>query len=67
MSLTQEDERKILAPYSYILELPGKNVRGKLIDAFQLWLKAPVESVATIKSIVDELHNASLLYVCWTL
>jgi geranylgeranyl diphosphate synthase type 3 len=56
-------DHKIMEPYAYILELPGKNVRGKLIEAFQLWLKAPPEAEETIQTIVDELHNASLLWV----
>ncbi|DBA01387.1 TPA: hypothetical protein N0F65_007284 [Lagenidium giganteum] len=56
-----EDDRKILEPYAYILELPGKNVRGRLVEAFQLWLQTPENAVIEIKHIVDELHNASLL------
>uniref|UniRef100_K3W5U5 Geranylgeranyl pyrophosphate synthase n=1 Tax=Globisporangium ultimum (strain ATCC 200006 / CBS 805.95 / DAOM BR144) TaxID=431595 RepID=K3W5U5_GLOUD len=56
-----EKERKLLEPYAYIRELPGKNVRGHMVDAFQQWLQAPPAAVAAIKSIVDELHNASLL------
>lgn len=63
MATAEEKERQLLEPYAYIRELPGKNVRGRMVDAFQQWLQAPPDSVAAIKSIVDELHNASLLWV----
>ncbi|DBA00273.1 TPA: hypothetical protein N0F65_007917 [Lagenidium giganteum] len=55
------NEHLLLEPYTYVKELPGKNVRGRLVDAFQEWLKAPQDAVMSIKTIVDELHNASLL------
>ena len=42
-------------------ETPGKDVRGALIDAFNVWLKIPPEKVTQIKSIISRLHNASLL------
>jgi len=52
----------LLEPYHYISNVPGKNVRGKLIDCFQLWFKVDDETVLeSIKSIVSDLHNASLL------
>ncbi|KAL7995167.1 putative polyprenyl synthetase, isoprenoid synthase domain superfamily [Plasmopara halstedii] len=60
-SSVHDHESKLLEPYTYISELPGKNVRGKLIGAFQSWLHAPVEAVEGIQRIVDQLHNASLL------
>ena len=57
------NETKLLEPYVYISQLPGKGVRGKMIGAFQTWLCAPSDTVKSIQSIVDQLHNASLLYV----
>lgn len=54
-------QRKILEPYEYIRELPGKNVRGKLVDAFQLWLNVVPDTSKAIKTIVNGLHDASLL------
>lgn len=51
-----------MEPYNYINAVPGKDIRGKLIDCFQLWLNVPsVEILNEIKSIVADLHNASLL------
>lgn len=63
MATAEDKERKLLEPYAYICKLPGKNVRTRMVDAFQQWLRVPESSVAVIKSIVDELHNASLLCV----
>jgi len=53
-----------LEPFNYINNVPGKDVRGKLIDCFQLWLNIPSEQkdvLLKIKEIVGDLHNASLL------
>lgn len=54
-------DEKVLEPYNYIVATPGKDVRGKLIDCFQVWLKIPEETNKVIKEIIGELHNASLL------
>ena len=54
-------DASILEPFAYISETPGKDVRGALIDAFNVWLKIPPEKAAQIKSIISRLHNASLL------
>ncbi|GLD95787.1 hypothetical protein PINS_up004465 [Pythium insidiosum] len=61
MTSVAAHDRRLMEPYAYIRGLPGKNVRGHMVDAFQLWLQAPESDVEAIKSIVDELHNASLL------
>lgn len=70
-------DKKLVEPYRYINSVPGKDVRGKLIDCFQLWLNVPSPTPADdngdgqggqspsilneIKTIVADLHNASLL------
>jgi geranylgeranyl diphosphate synthase type 3 len=45
--------------------MPGKNVRGKMIDCFQLWLNIDVSSnpqvLENVKAIIGDLHNASLM------
>jgi len=38
-----------LEPFSYINAVPGKNVRGKLIDAFQQWMEIEEETMEVIK------------------
>lgn len=67
MSSRREKESHIpvpslLEPYTYINSVPGKDVRGTLIDCFQLWFKVErVDVLTAIKEIVGDLHNASLL------
>jgi geranylgeranyl pyrophosphate synthase len=51
----------ILEPFLYIADLPGKDIRGKLIECFNLWLRVPPERVDDVKQIIGALHNASLL------
>jgi geranylgeranyl diphosphate synthase type 3 len=43
------------------LSYPGKEIRSKLIDAFDHWLKVPKEKLAIISKVVEMLHTASLL------
>ena len=52
----------LLESFRYVNSVPGKDIRGKLIDCFQIWLKVESEDVLNrIKDIVGDLHNASLL------
>jgi geranylgeranyl diphosphate synthase type 3 len=51
----------LLHPYQHITSMPGKGVRGLLIDAFNLWLHVDDDKVTKIKNIIERLHNASLL------
>ncbi|CAF4104068.1 unnamed protein product [Adineta steineri] len=52
---------KLLQPYDYLKSLPGKNIRTKLIHAFNYWFKISDEKLIIIDDIIDKLHNASLL------
>jgi hypothetical protein len=52
----------LLEPYEYLLQVPGKDVRGKLIDSFNKWLQISEPELNQIKTIVSMLHNSSLLY-----
>lgn len=45
--------------------VPGKNIRSKMISIFQEWLDADKSITDTISEIVSILHNASLMYVCF--
>ncbi|KAF9869992.1 geranylgeranyl pyrophosphate synthase [Colletotrichum karsti] len=49
------------APAAYICGMPSKGVRGTLIDALNTWLHVPPAAVKTITSVVNMLHNASLI------
>ena len=50
-------------PYNYLSSLPGKEIRTKLIEAFNVWLDVPEADLGIIKNVVRMLHTASLLYV----
>lgn len=58
-----DKERILLAPYTYLLEHPGKDIRKQLIAAFNEWLNVPEDSLKIITRVVGMLHTASLLYV----
>ncbi|KAK6507295.1 geranylgeranyl pyrophosphate synthetase [Arthrobotrys musiformis] len=58
---SQAKEKAVCAPYDYLVSLPGKDIRSQLIEAFNIYLQVPEESLNTIKHIVAMLHNASLL------
>ena len=54
--------QRILESYNYLLNVPGKNIRGMLIDVFQLWLNIPQEKLDIIREIITSLHTSSLMY-----
>ncbi len=37
-SNSREQDQLLLEPFTYIMQVPGKNVRKKLLYAFNLWL-----------------------------
>ncbi|RYO80291.1 hypothetical protein DL766_006639 [Monosporascus sp. MC13-8B] len=59
--LCAQHENIIRAPLNYLLGLPGKDLRGGMMSAFNQWLRIPEEKLDVIKCIVMLLHNASLL------
>mmetsp|Transcript_25620 Transcript_25620/g.56069 ORF Transcript_25620/g.56069 Transcript_25620/m.56069 type:complete len:341 (+) Transcript_25620:299-1321(+) len=64
MQEQHDTDAALLESYRYISSVPGKDVRGKLIDCFQLWFQVDEQStpvLAEIKEIIALLHNASLL------
>ena len=56
-----ELDMPLIEPYTYINGIPGKNIREKLIDSWNLFYHCPAEKVEEIKKIITMLHNASLL------
>jgi len=57
-----EPVESLLEPFHYINSVPGKDVRGKLLDCFQFWYKVDDPHILdSIKDIIGDLHNASLL------
>lgn len=53
--------RVVIAPFGYCAKGSSKETRSLLIDALNVWIRAPLESTKTIKSITTTLHTASLL------
>ena len=61
MTWSAEKEKILLGPYDYMVDHPGKDIRKKLIAAFDVWLKVPEESLVIITKVIGMLHTASLL------
>ncbi|KAJ2952027.1 hypothetical protein O0L34_g4287 [Tuta absoluta] len=57
----KEQDEKVLMPYTYISQVPGKQIRTKLISAFNYWLNIPEDKIRSVGEIVQMLHNSSLL------
>ncbi|GKT60685.1 geranylgeranyl pyrophosphate synthase [Colletotrichum tofieldiae] len=57
----EEKDKVITGPFDYLSALPGKDFRAQLIQAFNVWLEVPQESIDVITSVVGMLHTASLL------
>ncbi|KAK8876911.1 isoprenoid synthase domain-containing protein [Apiospora arundinis] len=55
------NEKILRAPIDYLLTIPGKDVRGKMMNAFNQWLQIPEEKLDIIKEVIKLLHTASLL------
>ncbi|PIL32780.1 hypothetical protein GSI_04897 [Ganoderma sinense ZZ0214-1] len=55
------NELAVLEPFNHIYSVPGKEIRGQLIDAFNLWLNVPEDKLKVITKVVSMLHTASLL------
>ena len=58
---SEEQDQILLEPYTYLLRKKGKDVRIKLLKAFNIWLHVPDDKVQRIGEIIQMLHNASLL------
>ncbi|KAJ3021384.1 UNVERIFIED_CONTAM: Geranylgeranyl pyrophosphate synthase [Siphonaria sp. JEL0065] len=71
ITLTKEDlesppneiqqQRILLEPFVYLTQNRGKEIRSKLVHAFDQWLKVPEEKLKVISEIIEMLHTASLL------
>ncbi|VVC98911.1 unnamed protein product [Leptidea sinapis] len=57
----EKHNEKLLMPFKYILQVPGKQIRPKLTAAFNYWLQVCPEKLKAIGEIIQMLHNSSLL------
>ncbi|KAF1942791.1 geranylgeranyl pyrophosphate synthase [Clathrospora elynae] len=55
------DDMAIQSPCRYIRSLPSKGVRSMLIEALNVWIQAPRESVKAVEQLIRLLHDASLI------
>ena len=53
-----ENEKHVLEPYAYLEQLPGKEFRSKLLDAFRVWLDVPENALEQIKGMVCLLYTS---------
>lgn len=60
-SCTALDDSALLDPVHYIESLPSKNMRSKVIDAFNVWFQLPHEQIDTIKAAVNDVHHSTLI------
>ncbi|KAG9189849.1 hypothetical protein G6011_06717 [Alternaria panax] len=49
------------APSKYVSSMPSKGVRSTLIEALNTWLHVPSGRIKAIMSVINSLHNASLI------
>jgi geranylgeranyl diphosphate synthase type 3 len=64
MTATEEKEQLeqvLLEPFHYLCSQPGKEIRTKLVEAFDHWLQVDSTELDIIKRSIEMLHNASLL------
>ncbi|KAJ2070225.1 hypothetical protein GGI16_009358, partial [Coemansia sp. S142-1] len=54
-------EETLLAPFEYLSQVPGKEVRTVMITAFNNWLLLDSNVLARIATVVRKLHTASLM------
>lgn len=60
-SSTILDDSALMGPVHYIESLPSKKMRSKVIDALNVWFKLADHELDTIKGVIDDLHNSTLI------
>ncbi|XP_063593816.1 terpene synthase-like [Penaeus indicus] len=57
----EEHDQILLQPFTHVLQVTGKMTRGKLVEAFNYWMRIPEDKLRAISEVIYLLHNASLL------
>lgn len=60
-SWTERSESLLRAPYKYLVENKGKQLRKVMVQCFNQLLRVPEEKITIIEQIIDILHSASLM------
>lgn len=61
LNTSYENKDVLKEPYAYLLQVPGKRIRSRLINAFNVWLCVDEAETGAVKEVVQMLHTASLL------
>ncbi|KAH8556571.1 geranylgeranyl pyrophosphate synthase [Umbelopsis sp. PMI_123] len=59
--LLDHNDNILLEPFRYLCEHPGKDIRSRLIEAFDYYMHVPPAQLNVITKVIEMLHNASLL------
>lgn len=60
-SLVVMEDKILLQPFNYLRQVPGKEIRTRMIHAFDEWLQVPADKLEIITKVIEMLHTASLL------
>ncbi len=52
---------ELMEPFAYLCQLPGKDIRSRMVDAYNVWLQVDPAILDLVKKVVTMLHNGSLL------
>ncbi|CAG2114572.1 unnamed protein product [Medioppia subpectinata] len=51
----------LLEPYNYLVRNSGKQIRTKMIKAFNVWLQLENKDLLLVSEIIELLHNSAIL------
>lgn len=57
----KKEDEILLQPFTYIIQVPGKQIRAKLANAFNYWFKIPQDKLRAVGEILQLFHTSSLL------
>lgn len=60
-SRADDNPQHLNAPVDYIYSLPSKGARDILVDALNIWTQLPPAITSGIKTLVSQIHTASLM------
>ena len=52
----QEEDKTLLEPMLYLLKVPGKNVRKKLLSSFNVWTKVDEDKGGLISESIFKIY-----------
>lgn len=51
--MIHEKDERVLEPFNYLNQIPGKDIRGEMIDCFAHWIPLHESQLCIIKDIVS--------------